>query len=142
MKFMICGSMQFARQMLDAQKALQGMGHVAHVSPDTHDCLENPDLNMDLEHCIRLDIDKACFDMIADSDAILVLNYPKNNMEGYIGGATLMEIGLARHLNKKIFILNKLPSEEELRYALEVKLTKPVILDGDISNISRHLDSN
>jgi len=105
------------------------------VSPDTHACIENPELNMDLEHCSNLDIDKRCFDQIAISDAILVLNYPKNNMEGYIGGATLMEIGLARHLDKKIFLLHDPPSEEEQRYSLEVKLAKPIIINGDLEKV-------
>ena len=133
---MICGSMHFSKEMLEAKKALERMGHKAMVPDDVHDCLDNPELNADFEHCARTNIDKKCFDKVAESDAILVLNYPKNGMKGYIGGATLMEIGLARHLDKKIFLLHELPSEEDLRYALEIRLTKPVILNGDISRIA------
>jgi hypothetical protein len=133
---MICGSMHFSKEMLEAKKVLEGMGHDALVPDDVHDCLENPELNMDFEHCIRTNIDKKCFDKIAESDAILVLNYPKNGMNGYVGGATLMEIGLARHLDKKIFLLHDLPSEEQLRYALEIKITNPVVLNGDLSKIT------
>jgi len=133
---MICGSMHFSREMLEAKKILEAKGHEVMVPDDVHDCLENPELNMDMEHCLKWDIDKKCFDKVAESDAIVVLNYPKHGMKGYIGGATLMEIGLARHLDKKIFLLHEPPSEKELRYIHEVKLTNPVILNGDFSRIA------
>lgn len=139
MRIVICGSMHFSKEMLEAQKIIQNLGHEGIVPLDTLECLENPALNMDLEHGINLDIDKDHFNKIENSDAILVLNYPKNNMSGYIGGATLMEIGIARHFDKKIFILHDLPSEDELRYALEIKVTRPVILNGDLHNIKKHL---
>ncbi len=135
MKITICGSMHFAREMLEAKQELEKLGHEAFVPEDTHLCVKNPELNMDFEHCMSTQIDKKCFDLIENSDAILVLNYPKNGVNGYIGGATLMEIGLARHLNKRIFLLNDLPSEEELRYALEIRITEPVIVNGDLSNV-------
>jgi hypothetical protein len=132
---MICGSMAFSKEMLETQKALEQIGHKALVPVDTVECVENPDLNMDLEHCISTQVDKKCFDLIAESDAILVLNYEKNGIKGYVGGATLMEIGIARHLNKKIFLLHELPSEEEQRYSLEIKATEPAILNGDLTKI-------
>lgn len=137
---MICGSMRFAREMLETQKKLAELGHQAMIPGDTLECVENPNLNMDLEHCATTNIDKSCFAQVAQSDAILVLNYPKNGVSGYVGGATLMEIGLARHLDKKIFLLHDLPGENELRYALEIKLTKPIILRGDIAKINLHLE--
>jgi hypothetical protein len=139
MKIMICGSMHFAREMLKVQNVLEKLGHEVLIPCDTHECVENPDLNMDIEHCMITEIDKSCFTKVAQSEAILVLNYPKNNIKGYIGGATLMEIGLARYLDKKIFLLYDLPSEKELRYALEIKLTRPVILKGNLNNIDNRL---
>jgi len=127
--------MHFAEQMFETKNSLEKAGHTAFVPSDTVDCLGRPELNMDMEHCKRLQIDKECFDKIAESDAILVLNYEKNGVKGYVGGATLMEIGLARHLDKRIFLLNDLPSEEELRYVHEIKLTEPIVLKGDLSRI-------
>ncbi|OGY41304.1 MAG: hypothetical protein A2Y82_03785 [Candidatus Buchananbacteria bacterium RBG_13_36_9] len=136
MKITICGSMHFAKEMLEAQKLLEELGHEAIVPLDTHDCLAKPELQDDLEWAINLNIDKDHFNKIADSDAILVLNYPKNNIEGYIGGSSLMELAIARHLDKKIFILHDLPSEDDLRYALEIKVMKPIILNNDLTKIS------
>jgi len=139
MKFMVCGSMYFSKEMLETQKKLEEMGHEVLIADDVMDCLDKPELSADWEHCINLDIDKKCFDKVAESDAIIVLNYPRKEIPGYVGGATLMEIGLARHLNKRIFLLHSPPSEEHLRYAFEVKLTKPVVLDGDLNNIKKHV---
>ena len=136
MRIVICGSMAFAKEMLETKKSLEDAGHEALIPSDTEDCVKNPELNSDLEHCIRTQIDKECFDKIERSDAILVLNYPKNGIDRYVGGATLMEIGLARHLDKKIFLLYDIPREDQLRYALEIKITEPTILNGNLSRIS------
>ena len=135
MKIMICGSMYFSKEMLEAKDFLEKKGHDVMVPDDVHDCLNNPELNADFNFCVKNNIDKKCFDKVAKSDAIVVLNHPKDNIKGYVGGATLMEIGIARHLDKKIFLLHELPSEEEQRHALEIKLTKPVILNGDLSKV-------
>ena len=135
MKIMICGSMTFAKEMLDAKQRLEGMGHDVLITSDAEDCVDNPGLNMDWVHCLSKNIDKECFDKIAESDAILVMNYPKDGIDGYVGGATLMEIGLARHFNNKIFLLHDIPSEEDLRYSFEIRLTNPIVLNGDIERI-------
>lgn len=136
MKVFIGGSMHFAKEMLKAQQILQKLGHEAIVPTDTHECIENPELNMDFDHCTSRDIDKENFDLVVSSDAFLVLNYPKNEIEGYVGGATLMEIGLMRHFNKPIILLHPLPSKDKLRYALEIEITRPMILDGKLENIN------
>jgi len=129
--------MHFAKEMLDAQKQLEELGHEAIVPIDVLDCLIDPSLNESIEHCFSYgDIDKDHFNKIAASDAVLVLNYPKNNIAGYIGGAVLTELGVARHLDKKIFILHNLPSEDDLRYVLEIKVMKPIILNNDLTKIS------
>ena len=137
-KIMICGSMHFAKEMLEAQKIIEELGHEALIPCDTHECVDNPGLNMDLEYCTQTNIDKTCFNKVEQSDAILVLNYSKNDIDGYVGGATLMEIGLARHFDKKIFLLHNVPDENTLRYALEIKLAQPIILEGDIIRIREH----
>jgi hypothetical protein len=44
-------------------------------------------------------------------------------------------MGIACYLKKKIFILNPIPSAEEIRYVQEIKLMQPIILNGDLSLI-------
>jgi hypothetical protein len=136
MKIFICGSMRFAKEMLEIKSELEKKGHGVSISPDVNNCLENPELNMNIEHCLSINIQEECFDGIAASDAILVLNYKRNNIEGYVGGATLMEIGVAQHLKKKIFLLYPPPKIEDQRYSVEIQLAKPIILNGDLTKIN------
>ena len=67
-------------------------------------------------------------------DSILVVNHDKRGMNGYIGGNTLIEIGVAFYQKKKIYILN--PVSSELSYKQEIMGMKPVILGGDFSLIA------
>jgi len=135
MKITICGSMNFSREMIEAKDTLEKMGHEVLMPYTVNDCLKNPELNMDLEYCLEKDVMRNHFDKIAQSDAILVCNYEKNGIEGYVGGSVLMEMAVAKYLNKKIFLLNPPPKIEDLRYSLEIQLSKPVILNGDLSKI-------
>lgn len=73
------------------------------------------------------------FSKVEWSDAILVVNHNKRGVSGYIGGNTLMEMGLAFYLKKPIYLLN--PVSSELLYKQEVMGMKPIMLDGDISKI-------
>jgi hypothetical protein len=69
---------------------------------------------------------------IEQNDAVLVLNYEKNGMLNYIGGATFMEIVKAWELGKKVYLLNPIPSsifEDELRGI------NPIILNGNFNNL-------
>jgi len=137
MKITICGSMYFSKEILDAKAELEEMGHTISVPSDIHDCVEKPELNMDMKHCFKNNIQEECFDSIAANDAILVLNYKRNGIEGYVGGATLMEIGIAQHLKKKIFLLYPPARIENQRYSLEVQLAKPIILNGDLNKVGK-----
>ena len=136
MKIFIYGSMHFSKEMLEAKRKLEEMGHFCFVPSDIYDCLKNPELNIDLNHCFETNVQKKCFDNIKESDAILVLNYKRNRIEGYVGGATLMEIGVAQCLDKKIFLLYPPPKIEDQRYSIEIQLAKPIIIDGDLTKIT------
>ncbi|MBW2970472.1 hypothetical protein KY319_05095 [Candidatus Woesearchaeota archaeon] len=139
MNIMICGSMSFAKEMLETQKQLEELGHKAEVSLDTQQVAggehDNEDLEADCTHCIKTNVMRESFKQIEKSDAILVLNYPKNNIKGYIGTSSLMEIGLAYHYGKKIFLLHEPPHFTEHRWAHEIKIIQPKILNGDLTKI-------
>ena len=130
--------MHFAKEMLEVQKQLQKLNHEIFLPITVYQCTEKSGLNENLEFCLKNDVMKDHFKKIEQSEAILVLNYPKNNIAGYIGGSALMEIAVAHHLNKKIFILHDLPSEDKIRYALEIKITRPIILNGDLNKINEY----
>lgn len=143
MKIFIAGSMSFAKEMIEIKKLLEELGFEADFAPDTHDCFNNPHLklNEDLEHCERTDIMKACINVQKNCDAILLLNYPKDNINGYVGAHSLIELGLAYYLEQKIFLLHPLPSPEKARYYIEIMHMKPFILNGDIYKIKEYLSN-
>ncbi len=69
---------------------------------------------------------------VKENDAILVLNYEKNDQQNYIGGATFLEIFKAFELGKKIFLINPIP---ENIFKDELLGMRPVILNGDLSKV-------
>lgn len=146
MKITLCGSIAFQDEILSVKEKLEKLGHEVEIWP-----LELKDGQGNLipvkeYYKIRrtANEDKKWvwdrkaeavlehFDKVAWSDAILVTNYDKKDVKGYIGGNTLMEMGLAFFLKKKIYLLNQIP---ELSYKEEILGVKPIILNGDLTKI-------
>jgi uncharacterized ferredoxin-like protein len=70
------------------------------------------------------------FRKIRKSDAILVLNYDKEGVKGYVGGNTLLDIAVAYEHDKKIFLLNS-PTPDQ-PYSDEIQVINPTILNGNL----------
>lgn len=141
MKIFIIGSMYFAKEMLEAQKKLEELGHTVGVPCDAQEFVSNQGKTTDnheenYKWCIDNDIIRKCFDSVAESDAVLLLNYPKNGVDGYVGASGLMEIGLAYYLKKKIFLLYPPPPVKEVKYSHEILIMQPIILNGNLNSIS------
>jgi len=142
MKIFILGSMHFAKEMLETKKKLEDMGHQVGVSCDTQEFVNNREMTTDnheenYKWCVDNDIIRKCFTCIADSDAVLLLNYPKNGLNGYVGASGIMEVGLAYYLKKKIFLLYSPPPVKEAKYSHEILIMQPIILNGDLNMISK-----
>jgi len=73
-------------------------------------------------------------DAIVHSDAILVLNFDKNNIPHYIGCNTMMEMGFAYVADKKIFLLHPLPDQPYIHD--ELHTMDITVIDGDLSLIA------
>ena len=139
MKIFVAGSMQFAKEILEVSGKLGEWGHEVAFAPDTYDCVKDPSLNENEEHCFNIDIMRACMDEQEKCDAILVMNNDKGGQRGYLGAHVLIELGLAYYLKQKIFLLHSIPSKEEVRHAVEVMHMKPIILEGDLEKLKEHL---
>lgn len=139
MKITICGSMSFAKQMKEVKSELEKLRHEASVPDDTELHISNPtfidNLEEDLKHCLEKDLMRDHMNRVAESEAILVLNYPKNSLKSYIGTSTMMEMGIAYYLKKKMFLLNPPPQLHEVRWAIEVAIMQPTIINGDLTLI-------
>lgn len=135
MKIVICGSMSFARQMVLYKKKLEKLGHKVFISPLAKDYILGKRKKGPEELGAKKEIDalKLYFKKIEDSEAILVLNYRHKNIDGFIGGNTLIEMGFAHVLGRKIYLLNK-PSKK-LDYLTEILFMEPIILGGNLREI-------
>jgi len=140
MKIAICGSMAFSKEMIRVQKELEKMGHDIKFPDDTEKAEErklNTDLDADFRHCVATDIMKVWHNEIANSDAALVVNGTKHGIENYIGVATMMDLAVSYHENKKIFVLNGMPDRNKLRHTHELMIMNPIFMNGDLNNINK-----
>lgn len=136
MKIAICASMVFSENMLETKKELEKLGHVCFVSDFVNKYLGKSDKekeDMTIRDKNENDAIREFWKKIKESDAILVLNYDRRGVKNYIGGNTLMEIGFAHVLDKKIFLLNPVP--DIAYYKSEIEATNPVIINGDMKII-------
>ena len=76
---------------------------------------------------------KRHFKKIENSDGILVVNNEKKGIKGYIGPNTLMEIAVAFHFDKPIFLLNAF--EKNHSFFEELVGLNATVLNGDLSKI-------
>jgi len=136
MRVGIIGSMQFTDKMLEIRDELQKIGHDAFVT-ELHKAMIGKNHEeieiIKIHQKQNMDAIREFWHAMQDADAVLVLNFDKNNVTNYIGGNTLMEIGFAHVLNQKIFLWNPIP---EMPYCkTEIEAVKPIIINGDLSKI-------
>jgi hypothetical protein len=146
MKITICGSIAFIDEMEKIMNNLQSLGHEVAMPPlkfvdgngkqwdakDYYKFKKTQPFN-DLEflnsHHQRI---RDHFDKVEWAEAILVTNYDKNNIANYIGPNTLMEMGVAFHLGKTIYLLNPIP---DTAWKEEVLGLRPIIINGNLNEI-------
>lgn len=153
MKITICGSIGFYKEMESARDQLVELGHEVKISELTLEVPEefgggkkvyfgqyveeNGGMNAFPAGHKLWDLKEGAikdhFEKIEGTDAILVINPEKRGVAGYVGGNTLIEIGVAFYLKKPIYIFN--PVSSELSYKQEILGMKPIILDGNLNNI-------
>lgn len=142
MKIYVVGSTSFAKEMVAARDTLCELGYDGWIHPDYDEIVQGTKTNIaklstDSE---RADVKRANdylrvhYKHICESDAILVVNLDKNGVKDYVGGNVLIEMGQAYVNDKKIFLLNNIPSN--LPYAAEIECMDPICLYGNLQNIA------
>lgn len=138
----ICSSASFYKQVIEVRDILKKLGFKVLVPLTAGKMERSGDFKVETYKTWFSDsnaydrkrfLTKHHFNKVAKGDAVLVLNYEKNGKSGYIGGAVLMEMGLALHLGKKAYILH--PIDESVSYKEEILGMLPVILNGDLELI-------
>lgn len=146
MKITICGSMAMIDQMHEIGDKLENLGHQIRIpeieiKDPSGKILDQKEYDLIRKTAtvhdswiweINREAMRDHFVKITWSDAILVPNYSKNGIDGYIGPNTLMEMGLALFLNKKIYLLHPIPNIPSREEILGIN---PVILNEDLSKI-------
>lgn len=132
MKIAICGSMQFAKEIMEISEKLKSGGHAVEIPKSIEEYAEGSKKVEDKWSKAEGDVIKGYFEKIKDSDAVLIVNFSKNHIENYIGGNSLIEMAFAHVLDKTIFLLNPAPS---MSYSDEIIAMNPVVLYGDLKNI-------
>jgi len=142
MKIAICGSLDFTYEIekiasrlkdrrfgvsipLSSERILRGEYSLEEIK-------NKKETGIFSDFAIKYDSIRAYWDVINDSDAILVANYDKKGIANYIGGNSFLEMGFAHVLKKKIYLLNDIP---EMIYSDEIKAMQPIILNGDLSRV-------
>ena len=133
----ICGSVFFAKEILETKEKLESLGHQVfaperldlHLDGMLTEGGKSESAEVKMEH----DLIRDHYGKINSSDAILVLNYDKKGIKNYIGGNSFLEIGFAYIMNKKVFLLNNIPEIEN--YKQEIIAMKPIVIKNILENI-------
>ena len=124
MKITIVGNMSFLEKFKEAKEFLEKGGH--EIIVPEKDPIPEP-----IPSSVKRRAMEKFNENLKKSDAILVMNYTKGDKENHIGANSLMEIGMAFILQKKIFVLNPFP--EFCKDELEAIGAQ--VLNGDLSKI-------
>jgi len=142
MKISICGSLDFAFEMKEISEKLVDLGFEVDLPPTAKMILEKEVTSEQIkkekddgsfsQRVINSDAIRRYWKIIQNTDAILVVNFDKKGIKGYVGGNSFLEIGFAHILNKKIYLLNQIP---EIGYKDEIEAMQPIVLNGDITKM-------
>ena len=139
----ICSSASFFKECITIAKSLEKKGYIA-LLPETAQKMQDSN-DFEVSHyktwqITQQDFPKKAiliqnhFDKIVQADAVLIVNNKKHDIEGYIGGNTLMEMGLAFYLKKPVFILN--PVSQTASSFEEIMGTLPIFLGGNLDKVT------
>ena len=141
-KITVCCSASFYRQALEIEEQLRNLGFEVKIPHTAYKMKKSGDFNVAMyktwfanknDWAKKTELMRMHFQKVLEGDAILVLNYEKRGVEGYIGGNVLMEMGIAFHYKKPIYILN--PVQETLPIYEEIMGMQPTVLDGDLDKL-------
>lgn len=136
MKILVICSKKFYDKIPSIAEELEKKGHILSM-PNCFDDPATEDRYRALgpeEHSKwKSGMIKHSAQVIQDNDAVLVLNFDKDCIKNYIGGATFLEMYDAFRCGKKIFMYNDIP--EGILHD-EIRGFGPIILSGKLDKIN------
>lgn len=135
MKILIICSKTFYPNIAEIKRRLEAKGHSVYL-PNCYDHPETEEdmrkLGKDKHAAFKAEMFKQSEELISNMDAVLVLNFTKNEIDNYIGGATFLEMYDAFRLNKRIYLYNPIPDG---MLKDEIIGFNPIIINGLIDEI-------
>ncbi len=140
----ICCSANFYKQALEIEEQLKALGFKVLIPSTAYKMKDNNDFNPasyktwfknKADYKVKTKLMDDHFKKVLESDAILVLNGEKNGIKGYIGGNTLMEMTLAYHYKKPIYVYNEI--SPELPIAEEIYGLNPIFINGNLKILQK-----
>lgn len=132
--FLIC-SKRFYDRIPDIQTALEVAGHEITLPNSYHDNdaeARHRELGEEAHAEWKAGMLRLSVENIKKNDAVLVLNFEKDGVQNYIGGATFLEMYEAFKLGKQIYLYNNIP--EGMLFD-EMCAMRPVVINADLSVI-------
>lgn len=143
MKITLCGSLALINEMNQLKTRLEELSHEVQLPPSVVKDEQGNPMPVALMHQQRhastatsgwvWDTKEQAmrdhFSKVEWCDAVLVVNEDKSGVANYVGGNTLIEMGVAFYLKKKIFLLKPVP---EVPYKEEIIGMKPTVIQGDL----------
>lgn len=138
----ICGSMLFHKEMTKFKKILEAMGYHANA-PKSFEEMGIINYNKytqeeGKELKIKYDLIRDYYLKIIDSDSVLIANYEKKGVKGYVGGNTLLEMGFAYSNHRNIFMVNPSP---DMPYKAEIEAMQPIVIGEDLTQIQKYFEA-
>ncbi|EIJ36984.1 hypothetical protein [Thiothrix nivea] len=131
----ICGSLSFFEEIRELKKKLTTLGISSEIPDNYDEGNDKVDGEVMIESILYNRFINSHLEKISNTNGILIANYKKNGIDGYVGPNTLVEAAFAYALNKKIFILNNLGKQGSRDVLLGML---PTLLKGDINAIKNH----
>ncbi len=138
----IFSSVSFYKDVLEVERKLKELGFKVIVPPTARKMQKTGNFNVGQHKTWLMNpkdygrkkyLMEKNFKSVIKADAILVVNNKKKGIEGYIGANVLMEMTIAFHYKKPIYILNKI--KDDFWFKEEILGMFPTFLNGDISKV-------
>ena len=127
----ICGSMAFSEQMVQLRQALEQQEFRVFTPVDEEGTANYNSLSDREQAILKRQFIDSHLEKIKKSDAVLIANFAKRGIDGYIGANTLMEMAFAYAFHKQVIIL----------YPVGEQQCKVEALGLQTANLAGHLEN-
>ena len=142
----LCASASFYRKVIELESELKKLGFKVKIPKTAGKMKKSGNFDVSVyktwynnakDYSKKTSLIKGHFKKVIESDAILVINLEKNGTPGYIGGNGLMEMTIAFHYKKPIFVYDAV--FEGSNILEEIYGLKPIFINKDLSLIAKKL---